>query len=141
MARHAIAVTFVIVAFGKTPKSPARVVDLGNYIPAPKNRDSQAEFLIYGEMAEWLKAHAWKACLLERVTWVRIPLSPPFQEKDNDQMKNSILALLLMLPMLAVGQPVQLTVFYKQKTEIQYKVTLRFQLLQDSPTTGVQSGI
>jgi hypothetical protein len=23
-----------------------------------------------GEMAEWLKAHAWKACLLERVTWV-----------------------------------------------------------------------
>src|SRR5437660_4400456 len=28
-------------------------------------------------MAEWLKAHAWKACLLERVTWVRIPLSPP----------------------------------------------------------------
>src|ERR1700741_3375854 len=30
-----------------------------------------------GEMAEWLKAHAWKACLLERVTWVRIPLSPP----------------------------------------------------------------
>ncbi len=31
-----------------------------------------------GEMAEWLKAHAWKACLLERVTWVRIPLSPPY---------------------------------------------------------------
>ena len=30
-------------------------------------------------MAEWLKAHAWKACLLERVTWVRIPLSPPFR--------------------------------------------------------------
>ena len=36
-----------------------------------------------GEMAEWLKAHAWKACLLERVTWVRIPLSPPvFNPKD-----------------------------------------------------------
>src|ERR1700722_11628195 len=33
--------------------------------------------LFAGEMAEWLKAHAWKACLLERVTWVRIPLSPP----------------------------------------------------------------
>src|SRR5258708_4892016 len=31
-----------------------------------------------GEMAEWRKAHAWKACLLERVTWVRIPLSPPY---------------------------------------------------------------
>ena len=38
-----------------------------------------------------------------------------------------------MLPTLSFGQPVQLTVFYKQKTEIQYKVTLRFQLLQDSP--------
>ena len=38
-----------------------------------------------GEMAEWLKAHAWKACLLERVTWVRIPLSPPyFIPKDLD---------------------------------------------------------
>ena len=26
-----------------------------------------------GEMAEWLKAHAWKACLGETLTWVRIP--------------------------------------------------------------------
>ena len=31
----------------------------------------------YGEMAEWLKAHAWKACVRETVPWVRIPLSPP----------------------------------------------------------------
>src|SRR5580693_6167757 len=29
-------------------------------------------------MAEWLKAHAWKACVRETVPWVRIPLSPPF---------------------------------------------------------------
>jgi len=29
-------------------------------------------------MAEWLKAHAWKACLGETLTRVRIPLSPPF---------------------------------------------------------------
>jgi hypothetical protein len=28
-------------------------------------------------MAEWLKAHAWKACIRESVSWVRIPLSPP----------------------------------------------------------------
>jgi hypothetical protein len=33
-------------------------------------------------------------------------------------MKNSILAFLLMLPMLSFGQPVQLTVFYKQGTVI-----------------------
>ena len=30
-----------------------------------------------GGVAEWLKAHAWKACLQETVTWVRIPLPPP----------------------------------------------------------------
>jgi hypothetical protein len=28
-------------------------------------------------MAEWLKAHAWKACLGETLTRVRIPVSPP----------------------------------------------------------------
>src|SRR5580704_11266414 len=33
----------------------------------------------HGEMAEWLKAHAWKACLGETLTRVRIPLSPPFK--------------------------------------------------------------
>ena len=32
----------------------------------------------FGEMAEWLKAHAWKACVRETVPWVRIPLSPPY---------------------------------------------------------------
>ena len=32
----------------------------------------------FGEMAEWFKAHAWKACLGETLSWVRIPLSPPF---------------------------------------------------------------
>ena len=30
-----------------------------------------------GEVAEWLKAHAWNACVRETVPWVRIPLSPP----------------------------------------------------------------
>jgi hypothetical protein len=30
-----------------------------------------------GEMSEWLKEHAWKACVRETVPWVRIPLSPP----------------------------------------------------------------
>lgn len=33
---------------------------------------------LLGEMAEWLKAHAWKACVSERVPGVRIPISPPF---------------------------------------------------------------
>ena len=29
-------------------------------------------------MAEWLKAHAWKACIGETLSRVRIPVSPPF---------------------------------------------------------------
>ena len=29
-----------------------------------------------GEMAEWLKAHAWKACIGETLSRVRIPLPP-----------------------------------------------------------------
>src|SRR6185436_20005884 len=35
-----------------------------------------------GEMTEWLKVHAWKACLGETLTWVRIPLSPPTMFSD-----------------------------------------------------------
>ena len=30
-------------------------------------------------MTEWLKVHAWKACVRVTVPWVRIPLSPPFR--------------------------------------------------------------
>ena len=30
-----------------------------------------------GEVAERLKAHAWKACKGETLSWVRIPFSPP----------------------------------------------------------------
>ena len=37
-----------------------------------------------GEVAEWLKAHAWKACLREIATWVRIPPSPPSYAKASD---------------------------------------------------------
>jgi hypothetical protein len=38
--------------------------------------------LKFGEMAEWLKAHAWKVCLGLNLTWVRIPLSPPYKQKS-----------------------------------------------------------
>ena len=31
---------------------------------------------LYGEVSEWLKEHAWKVCILERVSRVRIPPSP-----------------------------------------------------------------
>tara|TARA_X000000368_G_scaffold415150_1_gene406353 strand:- start:584 stop:748 length:165 start_codon:yes stop_codon:yes gene_type:complete len=35
-----------------------------------------------GEVAEWLKAHAWKACIGEALSRVRIPLSPPEEYLD-----------------------------------------------------------
>ena len=35
------------------------------------------DIISLGEMAEWFKAHAWKVCVLSKVPWVRIPLSPP----------------------------------------------------------------
>ena len=31
----------------------------------------------HGEVTEWLKEHAWKACVGETLPWVRIPPSPP----------------------------------------------------------------
>ena len=50
---------------------PARpTLSLEKRPAAPKERPS-------GEVAEWLKAHAWKACVRESVPWVRIPPSPP----------------------------------------------------------------
>ena len=35
-------------------------------------------------MSEWLKEHAWKACVGETLPWVRIPLSPPFITTGTD---------------------------------------------------------
>ena len=32
-------------------------------------------------MAERFKAHAWKVCVLSKVPWVRIPLSPPLNKQ------------------------------------------------------------
>src|SRR5438552_18824054 len=34
-------------------------------------------------MSEWLKEHAWKACVGETLPWVRIPLSPPTFAKHS----------------------------------------------------------
>ena len=41
-----------------------------------------------GEVAERLKAHAWKACLGETLTRVRIPPSPPLEFHNNLKIKN-----------------------------------------------------
>ena len=54
-------------------------------------------FLIteFGEMAEWLKAHAWKACKRVTVSRVRIPFSPPLPTLLNNIKVKHIVIILL----------------------------------------------
>jgi hypothetical protein len=40
-----------------------------------------------GQMAEWLKAHAWNACIRASVSRVRIPLCPPDYNKNFNKIK------------------------------------------------------
>src|SRR4051812_30009686 len=40
-------------------------------------RTARKCLILNGEMSEWLKEHAWKACVGETLPRVRIPLSPP----------------------------------------------------------------
>src|SRR5437879_2720947 len=67
--------------------NPARSVICGNFRDNPcahlQNSSCPFKTGASGEMAEWLKAHAWKACVRETVPWVRIPLSPPVPRKSK----------------------------------------------------------
>ncbi len=45
-----------------------------NYISAPRQTNGVTR---YGEVSEWLKEHAWKVCIQEIVSRVRISPSPP----------------------------------------------------------------
>ena len=40
-------------------------------------------------MSEWLKEHAWKACVGETLPWVRIPLSPPSKSIHINKLRLS----------------------------------------------------
>ena len=57
-----------------------------------------------GEMAEWLKAHAWKACLGETLTWVRIPLSPPVSSLASLELQSSA-TIRIVAPRFAILNP------------------------------------
>ena len=37
----------------------------------------------YGEVSEWLKVHAWKACVGASLPGVRISPSPPIYKRNN----------------------------------------------------------
>src|SRR5689334_3663163 len=41
------------------------------------SRPPRKPLILNGEMSEWFKEHAWKACVGETLPRVRIPLSPP----------------------------------------------------------------
>ncbi len=45
-----------------------------DYISAPRQTERLKG---YGEVSEWLKEHAWKVCIQEIVSRVRISPSPP----------------------------------------------------------------
>ena len=44
-----------------------------------KNVVSNCDIIVksFGEVSEWFKEHAWKACMRATVSGVRIPISPP----------------------------------------------------------------
>ena len=59
----------------RRPRSHCTIASQSGWTP-PRG---SAKLLIplNGEMSEWLKEHAWKACVGETLPRVRIPLSPP----------------------------------------------------------------
>ncbi len=60
-----------------------------------------------GGVAEWLKAHAWKACLRVTVTRVRIPLPPPtaFASLRRDWLADHDVALEKRMPRRIPPEP------------------------------------
>src|SRR5580765_3978990 len=52
----------------------------------------------HGEMSEWLKEHAWKACVGETLPRVRIPLSPPTNLFYRHEFAVSVDPVATMLP-------------------------------------------
>ena len=59
-----------------TPNSPLRT-SRGRCISPTRAAKPASAQCKDGEVAEWLKAHAWRACIRATVSRVRIPLPPP----------------------------------------------------------------
>ena len=69
-------------------------------------RTARNALILNGEMSEWLKEHAWKACVRETVPRVRIPFSPPaFAHAHSPKRELSIWSLLRLTPYRRVGRP------------------------------------
>src|ERR1041385_1189254 len=61
-------------------------------------------FVRHGEVSEWLKEHAWKACVGETLPWVRIPPSPPLSQAKFD-LRRSCRQKSPNWPGIHVGRP------------------------------------
>src|SRR5262245_42101833 len=59
------------------PARFATSIEPGIQHPALQKTASRGHDICAGQVAEWLKALAWKACIRESVSWVRIPPCPP----------------------------------------------------------------
>src|SRR5262249_26071880 len=73
---HALKVQKAAIALGQRPRTGCHPAARDYSARTFRARSFRARPLC-GGMAEWLKAHAWKACIRETVSWVRIPLPPP----------------------------------------------------------------
>lgn len=58
--------------------------------PPRSNYDAETGLGPAGEMSEWLKEHAWKACVGVTLPRVRIPLSPLFSVQALRQTPNGV---------------------------------------------------
>jgi hypothetical protein len=71
----------------------------------PADLDYIAPAATRGGMAEWLKALAWKACIRETVSWVRIPLPPPATEPSPFSAAGDSASFRLVPPTFRRGPP------------------------------------
>ena len=62
---------------GRNRQRSPRQLRLARLRLALKKAAQRCHDMATGQVAEWLKALAWKACIRETVSWVRIPPCPP----------------------------------------------------------------
>ncbi len=115
-------------------------------------RGTQAAPAWYGQVAEWLKAHAWNACIRATVSRVRIPLCPPFffhvivaEHLDpvcSNRVPSSARPHVSWRPAWAMAQPGDLVDISSDRTDIAARKALFEQLTstRNAPPTRKHIG-
>ncbi len=68
------------------PPGPVYVAPFPTSQPSSGRREARKR----GGVAEWLKAHAWKVCIRETVSRVRIPLPPPVNVQISQPIQSGL---------------------------------------------------